>query len=199
VSNCVGFQAIIKATTHFSKGLRYTGVVGAICGRSEMVLPNGIGDLQKGERLVMSYLCWSTLTNALRYCNMDFVFGSVLKSFEGITECIVSYDIACQWFVNLHNRIDRGWPEDLKPAKNLSITPAIPAFHHPGHGQKKHEEYDPKLVRGNGISDNEGPERLWGPHNVLGNSTKNMGPESRHFVLDNFSFWNWTKYANHGT
>ncbi len=50
ISTCVGFQALAKATTQNTRGLRYTGVSGAMCGRSEMVLPNSITNLQKGER-----------------------------------------------------------------------------------------------------------------------------------------------------
>jgi hypothetical protein len=38
--------------TKFSKGLRYTGVGGVMCGQSEMIMPLGIGNLQKGERCV---------------------------------------------------------------------------------------------------------------------------------------------------
>ena len=38
--------------TKFSKGLHYTGVGGVMCGRSEMIMPLGIGNLQKGERCV---------------------------------------------------------------------------------------------------------------------------------------------------
>ncbi|KDR69912.1 hypothetical protein GALMADRAFT_47993, partial [Galerina marginata CBS 339.88] len=63
ISTCVGLQALAKAVTKFSKGLRHTGVGGAFCGRSEMVLPGAIGNLQKGER----------------YANMDYVFGSAIQ------------------------------------------------------------------------------------------------------------------------
>ena len=50
ISTCVGFQALAKATTQSTRGLRYTGVGAVVCGRSEMVLPNAVGNLQKGER-----------------------------------------------------------------------------------------------------------------------------------------------------
>lgn len=50
ISTCVGFQALAKATTQNTRGLRYTGVGAAMCGRSEMVLPNSVANLQKGER-----------------------------------------------------------------------------------------------------------------------------------------------------
>lgn len=52
ISTCVGFQALAKATTQNTRGLRYTGVGAAMCGRSEMVLPNSVANLQKGERYV---------------------------------------------------------------------------------------------------------------------------------------------------
>lgn len=50
ISSCVGFQALAKATTRNTKGMRYSGVGMVACGRSEMVLPNSVGNLQKGER-----------------------------------------------------------------------------------------------------------------------------------------------------
>lgn len=53
ISTCVGFQALAKATTRNTRGLRYTGVGAAVCGRSEMILPNAVGNLQKGERFVV--------------------------------------------------------------------------------------------------------------------------------------------------
>lgn len=53
MKTCVGFQALAKATTRNTKGLRYTGVAAAVCGRSEMLLPSAVGNLQKGERSVL--------------------------------------------------------------------------------------------------------------------------------------------------
>ena len=53
ISTCVGLQALAKMNSKFSRGLRYTGVGGVMCGRSEMIMPLGIGNLQKGERCVL--------------------------------------------------------------------------------------------------------------------------------------------------
>ncbi|KDR65401.1 hypothetical protein GALMADRAFT_81900, partial [Galerina marginata CBS 339.88] len=63
ISTCVGLQALAKASTKYSNGLRTTGVGGIFCGRSEMVCPVGIGNLQKGER----------------YANMDYIFASYIQ------------------------------------------------------------------------------------------------------------------------
>jgi len=52
VRMCVRLQALAKMNTKFSKGLCYTGVGGVMCGRSEMIMLLGIGNLQKGKRCV---------------------------------------------------------------------------------------------------------------------------------------------------
>ena len=53
ISTCVGLQALAKMNSIFSRGLRYTGVGGVMCGRSEMIMPLGVGNLQKGERCAL--------------------------------------------------------------------------------------------------------------------------------------------------
>ena len=53
ISTCVGLQALAKMNSKFSRGLRYMGVGGVMCGRSEMIMPLGIGNLQKGERCAL--------------------------------------------------------------------------------------------------------------------------------------------------
>lgn len=53
MSSCVNFEAIACATTRGSTGLRFTGVGAICCGRLEMLLPNGVGNLDKGERSVV--------------------------------------------------------------------------------------------------------------------------------------------------
>ncbi|KAJ7834666.1 hypothetical protein B0H13DRAFT_1913969 [Mycena leptocephala] len=50
ISSCSGFQAMFLANAKRVKGLRTTGVGGVTCARHNMWRPNGIGDLQRGER-----------------------------------------------------------------------------------------------------------------------------------------------------
>lgn len=52
ISSCSGFQAMFLANRKRVKGLRTTGVGGVMCARHNMWRPNGIGDLQLGERYV---------------------------------------------------------------------------------------------------------------------------------------------------
>ncbi|KAF8870835.1 hypothetical protein CPB84DRAFT_1692745 [Gymnopilus junonius] len=183
ISTCVGFQALAKANSKFSVGLRYTGVGAVVCGRSEMIFPSGVGNLQKGE-------C---------YANMDYIFSSVLQ-YVLVLLVLISYDITCQWFTNLFSRIDNHWPDSIKPRPNTTLVPAIPKLHEPMHEQKDHQVYSLNLIKGVGFSDCECPERVWAPHNALSNSTKTQGPGSHQDVLDDhFGFWNWLKYIGLGS
>lgn len=130
---------------------------------------------------------------------MDWIFGMGMGAFKGLKHCFVSYDIACQWFINLRCHQANDWPSHMRLSLTLDLIPMIPVFHYPAHQTKGHNEYNPRLVVGNGTSDNEGIERIWGSHNALGPSTKAMGPETRQLVLDdNFNSWNWFKYIGMG-
>jgi hypothetical protein len=50
ISHCVGFAALHNADKKRSKGLRATGIGSVVCARHQCFLPNGTGDLHRGER-----------------------------------------------------------------------------------------------------------------------------------------------------
>ena len=129
---------------------------------------------------------------------MDYIFGIVLRIVM-VHLLLISYDIACQWFINLFKRMEEHWPDEIKPMRPIKLIPAIPKLHEPMHGATGHQVYSLNYIPGIGHSDCECPERVWAPHNALGNSTKTQGPGSRHDVLDDhFGFWNWQKYIGLG-
>ncbi|KAJ6627804.1 hypothetical protein B0H10DRAFT_1641757, partial [Mycena sp. CBHHK59/15] len=70
-------------------GYSATGVGMGVCARHEFVQPNGVGDLQKGER----------------YANMDWIFASILRHKDSWFWKIISYDIVCQWWKHLKARL----------------------------------------------------------------------------------------------
>ncbi|KAJ7050384.1 hypothetical protein C8F01DRAFT_1264052 [Mycena amicta] len=63
MSTCSGLAALDHANNKFSRGYSVTGVAMGVCARHEFVQPNGVADLQAGER----------------YANMDWVFASILR------------------------------------------------------------------------------------------------------------------------
>ncbi|KAJ7020780.1 hypothetical protein C8F04DRAFT_1274533 [Mycena alexandri] len=92
ISSCSGFQAMFLANARRVKGLRVTSVGGVTCARHNMWRPNGIGDLQAGER----------------QSNMDFLFFSAVLNFA-LMWLILSYDIACQFSKNIWTRMPGRW------------------------------------------------------------------------------------------
>lgn len=151
----------------------------------------------KGEASFSVFTSPEVLIFILRYANMDFVFAFVMKTLF-LLRVSISYDIACQWFINLFLRM-RHWPADLRLRAGLHLRPLIPKFHEPAHKEEGHEQYSMNLAEGVGLTDGEAPERIWSGHNSLANSTKTTGPGTMHDVYDdNFGAWNWMKYTNMG-
>lgn len=77
---------------------------------------------------------------------MDYTFASAIKSTK-LALVAISYDIACQWFVNIFSRMAQ-WPKELHPRPGLNLRPLIPKFHEPAHLEKDHEQYSFNLAEG---------------------------------------------------
>ncbi|KAG1837469.1 hypothetical protein C8R48DRAFT_751632 [Suillus tomentosus] len=183
VSNtCSSHNAVNMANTKALQGLAATGVGTIDCARHNMKLPNGVGDLQKGER----------------YSNMDFLFFSTLQG-RCIDTLNVSYDIACQWHKNLWARMST-IPSNLHlDHLTKSIRFFIPKFHLPAHILKCQTMFSFNFSKHVGRTDGEAPERGWSNINPIASSTKEMGPGSRRDTLDDhFGDWNWKKVVGLG-
>ncbi|KAJ7715348.1 hypothetical protein B0H16DRAFT_1339955, partial [Mycena metata] len=178
MSTCSGLAALDFANTKFSKGYSSTGVGMGVCARHEFVQPNGVGDLQKGER----------------YANMDWIFASIMRHVDSRLMKIVSYDIVCQWWRNLKSRIQR-----LPPLVRFRVILAIfrfviPKLHIHAHTMACQLQFSLNLVPGSAQTDGEGIERPWANIGGVASSTREMGPGSREEVLNNhWGFWNWQK------
>ncbi|KAL0578101.1 hypothetical protein V5O48_003880 [Marasmius crinis-equi] len=180
ISNCVPFGAITKQTSKFSKGLRYTGVAGVVCGRTDMIVK--VANLNKGERFSI----------------IDYVLGVAMQWWAAISWLLLCYDIACQYFRNFNRRRVR-WPSHITLSPLLHILVAIGKLHRPGHKSENHDEFDLNLRPGAAHIDGESCERFWSNHNALSNATKTMGPGARQDLLESqFEFWNWEKYKGIG-
>ncbi|KAG2145301.1 uncharacterized protein EDB93DRAFT_1241161 [Suillus bovinus] len=184
ISTCSGFKTLAHAESRHSNGLRSTGVGLCLCAHHELVRPRGVGDLQKGER----------------YANMDFIFFSSIMPLLLLT-VVISYDIACQWKLNLMKRMNE-LPEHLRMPAAVALVAfmfGILKFHCPVHKEKCAIPHSLNLMPGVGRTDGEGIECNWAEMNRVANSTKEMGTGYRHDVLDDhFGHHNWRKYAGLG-
>ncbi|KAF7322306.1 CxC2 domain-containing protein [Mycena chlorophos] len=169
VSTCIAFAALMQKETRLTTGLRVSGVGGCVCARHGVVRPQGIGDLQKGER----------------YANMDWVFMSAVGG-SNVKRLVISYDIACQWKQRLRERVKKiKAPEIATRLDDYELQFALPVWHAAAHETRCQAEMSLSHAVGVGRTDGEGIERTWAILNPMSWSTKEMGEGNRHDTLDN--------------
>ncbi|KAJ6518235.1 hypothetical protein C8R47DRAFT_1031630 [Mycena vitilis] len=167
VSTCIAFAALLQKDTRLTTGLRVSGVGGCVCARHECMRPNGLGDLQKGER----------------YSNMDFIVMSALAGFC-LLLLTISYDIACQWKINLLERMEQ-LPQAMQlDMKAVKVQCALPVWHAASHNTDCQDANSLSLKPGVGKSDGEGVERVWAVLNPASYATKDAGRGVRADVLE---------------
>lgn len=139
-----------------------------------------------------------------RYINMDYLFLSSLKGYDWVP-LIVSYDIVCQWFKYLRERMLSYSNRLHVDLDKRQVTFLVPKFHLPAHVAACQTAFSFHLTRGVGNTDGEAPERGWSDINPIASQTKQMGPGSRRDTIDNhFGDWNYKKviglgrYTSHG-
>ncbi|KAJ7353487.1 hypothetical protein DFH08DRAFT_805034 [Mycena albidolilacea] len=183
MSTCSGLAALDYANTKFSRGYAATGVGMGVCTRHEFVLPNGVGDLQKGER----------------YGNMDWIIAMILRRLDPRLCKIISYDIVCQWWKHLKERL-----QALPPASRVTLILAlvwfaIPKMHIKGHLRGCQTTYSLNLIPGSAETDGEAIERPWAHIGGVGTSTREMGLGLREDTLNgHWGSWNWQKLVGLG-
>jgi len=111
-----------------------SGVGKVVCARHGMNLPNSVGDLQVGEWLVTINSSDLSLANRYaRYCNMDYLFYKTVNTNPRLLSYIISYDIACQWSLNLPDRMLAFDHEFFLFDGLRDIKFLVPKFHLPAH------------------------------------------------------------------
>ncbi|THU99828.1 hypothetical protein K435DRAFT_601418, partial [Dendrothele bispora CBS 962.96] len=148
ISTCTGLAALDHANTKFHEGYAETGKVAGLCARHEILLKNGMGATQVGER----------------YVNVDFVVASILQHLCLLLAILISYDIVCQWSKRLPQRLKKLPPFlrlhlVLKVIKHFKFV--IPKLHILGHLVGCQERYSLSYTAGAGQTDAESIERLW--------------------------------------
>lgn len=133
---------------------------------------------------------------------MDYIAMSALRLYGERGPTVFSYDIACQWEVNLCKRIsDAAFPSHLQIElpTNGDLRFVIPKYHFWGHKGENHNKYSLNFVKGSCHTDGEEVERNWWRHDATAASTREMGPGSRHDTLeDHFHFSNFNKFVSLG-
>ncbi|KAK7441515.1 hypothetical protein VKT23_016505 [Stygiomarasmius scandens] len=183
ISTCTGLAALDHANTKFHEGYDETGKVAGLCARHEILLKNGMGATQVGER----------------YANTDFIVGSFLRHISILLILVLSYDIVCQWCKKAVKRLKK-LPSMIRLNILLRIVKfVIPKLHILGHLIKCQEKFSLSYTPGVGQTDAESIERFWSGLGTISTSVKEMGPGSHHDTLeDHIGHWNWSKVTGMG-
>ncbi|KAF7367916.1 CxC2 domain-containing protein [Mycena sanguinolenta] len=183
MSTCSGLAALDHANTKFARGYSATGVGMGVCARHEFVQPNGVADLQKGER----------------FANMDWIVACILRRWDPRLRKIISYDIVCQWWIHLRKRLKR-LPAVVRIVLVMKLLRfVIPKMHIHAHTLKCQRTFSLNLVPGSAQTDGEGIERPWAHIGGVATSTREMGPGSREDTLNcHWGFWNWGRLIGLG-
>ncbi|KAJ7753029.1 hypothetical protein B0H14DRAFT_3096752 [Mycena olivaceomarginata] len=180
-STCVAHDAVDKPDRE-SCGTASSGIGTVDCARHNMKRPNGVGDLQQGEK----------------YLNMDYLYFMSLLG-RLLLHFFVSYDIACQWYKNLWGRMAI-FPVEAQLSGEKKFVFLVPKFHLPAHIEECNVNFSFNLTPFVGRTDGEAPERGWADANRLANSTSISGPGARRDTLDaHFQYSNWKKITKLGT
>jgi Kyakuja-Dileera-Zisupton transposase len=140
------FRAIMNALQG-SKACDITGIAGIACARHGCYAPNALVDLFKGEQQK----------------NIDFAFLQALKT-TGIDPqqgVMIIYDIACQYYVHLYDRIGQQLPTGLK------VDRAIGLFHIHAHKDECFFRFASSFIPGAGVVIGEILESLWSSLNAI--------------------------------
>lgn len=110
---------------------------------------------------------------------------------------VMSYDIACQYSVNIIKRFRERFP--LLASKLEGIIWLLPKLHAQAHKIACQILFTFNYMLGVGRTDGEEIERFWAEMILAGGMTKQMNGGHRHDILNAiFSYYSWIKNLNLG-
>lgn len=125
------------------------------------MLPNRVGNLQKGERYTPTYLLFYHYSHPRldSNCNVDYVTMSALLHIPLELFCFLSYDIMCQWIIHLRKCITVLPPHLRLDLPNGEVRYVIPKYHFNSHKKEGHNKYSLNFKPGSAQTDGEQVKR----------------------------------------
>ncbi|KAG6816699.1 hypothetical protein H0H87_003674 [Tephrocybe sp. NHM501043] len=133
-SACSRHDAVDLANSKPGVNYAATGVGTIECACHNMKHPCALGDLQVGKR----------------YINMDYLFWKSPHIGLHIKFIYVSYDITCQWSINLRDQLLQLDPSFLIFDGGSYLQFVVPKFHLPAHVESCQKWYSLNYVKGAG-------------------------------------------------
>ncbi|CAK5277856.1 unnamed protein product, partial [Mycena citricolor] len=161
-STCSHLRAARMQNIAKFKNAVISGVVGVQCARHGFYMPQGMVDLKKGEAFSLT----------------DYALVFALAEAWTLRWVLVTYDIWCQYHVNLRKRIEHWFPSMAWLFTLVVLSGAIGKMHILNH----QAEFGEMIEAG------------WAEHNLAAGSSKEENDGNRHDSIDDISgSWNWDK------
>jgi hypothetical protein len=130
--------------------------------------------------------------------NTDYALWGALKNATRNKYITLTYDIMCQYSINLKERFATSFPSLLFILDRISKL--IPKLHIQGHKEECQYRWSLNYTPGVGRTDGERIEGGWSEAKQAGGMTKEMNTGHRHDTLSDFqNHWNWIKATDIGT
>lgn len=132
-----------------------------------------------------------------RFAQTDYAFAYALCEAVSLCWLVLSYDIWCQYSVNLWKCFSK-WFKNFEPIAQ-HVRGAMPKTHVKNHVLKCQQLYSFNYLPHVGETWGENTESGWTEQNQTARSTKEQNNGHHHNTLDNFNgHWNWTKLHQMG-
>ncbi|KAJ6513753.1 hypothetical protein C8R47DRAFT_1286610 [Mycena vitilis] len=191
-STCNYLKAVNNQDKKKFKNMEITGIVNTQCSH---VFVRASVDLEIGERFVNVD---ASLAHALRQKLISGVKGQFTIKLEleiDSVDRVLSYDIACQYHVNIKKRFENESLKDLLPLVS-SMRWAVPALHVRGHQSSCIYAYSAAYMEATGHFHGETAEQYWPELNQIGPLVRQMNNGHRQdTVILHHGDWNFKKMA----
>ncbi|KAG8944832.1 hypothetical protein FRC03_001880 [Tulasnella sp. 419] len=167
-STCSGFRASDVLCEGRYKYTATSGVLAVICARHGFYLPNGMVDLQKGER----------------FSHADYALHGPLEAYQSLITIFHSYDVACQWRKKAQIHFEAHRP-DLVPIVRRLIH-VLPKMHAIAHQGPCRYTLSFNFTPHAGRTDGEQIERNWSKSKSISGSSREMSEGHREDFLNLF-------------
>jgi hypothetical protein len=123
---------------------------------------------------------------------------------QGLKRIVISYDIACKYYINFFKRItDEAYPlltnTELERLKEIELVWKVPKFHIMAHVDGCADSFSLNWTKNVGRTCGEAVESNWSSLGKLATSTREMGFGLRRDTLnDAMCQWNWRKAKEEG-
>ncbi|THV04648.1 hypothetical protein K435DRAFT_649011 [Dendrothele bispora CBS 962.96] len=199
-TTCAQLKAAQMQNKAKFSGCVTSGVVGITCARHSVFQRGGMVDMKSGEKYADLLHDFPLISDkVVRFGLTDYALAGVLMALILVSTVVLTYDIACQYHVNLIRRFTENLSDTQFAGRHLEdvvsgITCLVPKLHLQGHIANCQYRYSLNFTKFMGRTCGEGIEGTWAEAKQAGGMTREMNAGHRIDTLNAIqNDWNLMK------